>query len=154
MQIYSYNGKIDVGPNSTSNLPKHANVHHSRNYQNMIINFHRRTRRLCRCRWQHRNDMRMCSIKIFDNEQARSGHRSSYSRSESPSVAESITAATASRSDIHDVTHVTDWRWQYAYCIYCHLPNRFTTGRDRGRGRNRELGSTSMILINIFSIIN
>ena len=58
---------------------------------------------------------------------------SSYSRSESPLVAESTTAATASGIDIHDVT---DWR--YAYCIYCyrHWPNRFTTGR--GRGKNQQ----------------
>ena len=33
---------------------------------------------------------------------------SSYSRSESPSVAESTTAATTSRSDIHDVTDDDD----------------------------------------------
>ena len=46
---------------------------------------------------------------------------SSYSRSESPSIA----AATTSRSDIHDVT---DW---YAYCIYrhWHWQNRFTSSR-------------------------
>ena len=51
---------------NTSNLPKHATFHHSRNYQNVMINFHRRTRR----RGQRRNDSRTCSIKIFDNEQA------------------------------------------------------------------------------------
>jgi len=34
----------DRGEN-TSNLTKHVTVHHSRNYQNVMINFHRRTRR-------------------------------------------------------------------------------------------------------------
>ena len=61
-----------------------------------MINFHRRTSRRRRGRGQRRNDSRTCSIEIFDIEQA------SYSSSESPSVAESTTAATASRSDIHD----------------------------------------------------
>ena len=37
-------------------------------YQNVMINFHRRTRR--RRRGQHFNDSRMCSIETFDNEQA------------------------------------------------------------------------------------
>ena len=37
-------------------------------YQNVMINFHRRTRR--RHRGQRRNDSRTCSIEIFNNEQA------------------------------------------------------------------------------------
>ena len=87
-------------------LTKQVTVHHSRNYQFVMINFHWWTR--WRRHGQCRNDSRTCSIKIFDNEQAVD---SSYSRSESPSVAESTTAATASRSDIHNAT---DSRWRYA----------------------------------------
>jgi hypothetical protein len=47
-------------------LTKQVTVHHSRNYQDMIINFHQRTRRR-RC-GQRRNDSRTCSIETFDNE--------------------------------------------------------------------------------------
>ena len=69
---------------------------------------------------------------------------SSYSRSKSPSVAETTTVATASRSDLHDVT---DSWWQYAYCIYCywHWPNRFTIGI--GRGINRPVLENSCKII-------
>ena len=60
-----------------------------------MTNFHLRTRQ--RHRGQRRNDSRTSTQWI-----------SSYSRSESPSVAESTTVATASRSDIHDVTDDDD----------------------------------------------
>ena len=42
---------------------------------------------------------------------------SSYSRSESPSVAESTAAATASRSDIHDVRDNVNDDSRYAYSV-------------------------------------
>ena len=52
-------------PQNGLNLTKHVTVHHSRNYQNVMINFHRRTRR--RRRGQRRNDSRTCSIEILDS---------------------------------------------------------------------------------------
>ena len=42
--------------------------------QNVMINFHRRTRRRHRGQRRNPNDSRTCSIEIFDNEQAVDGH--------------------------------------------------------------------------------
>ena len=39
-------------------------------YQNVIINYHRRTRQCRRGQCRNANDSRTCSIETFDNEQA------------------------------------------------------------------------------------
>ena len=106
-------------------------------YQNMMINFHRRTRR-------HRRNANVVMPTATTQERVLSKYStmskqwtSSYSRTESPLVAESTTTT----------QEVTDWRWQYAYWIYCywHWPNRFITGR--GRGRNRPVLENSCKII-------
>ena len=69
----------------------------------MMINFHQRTRR----RRRHRGHCNAATTRervLAKYSTMTKQWTSSYSRSESPSVAESTIAATASRSDIHDVT--------------------------------------------------
>ena len=69
----------------------------------MMINFHQRTRRRRRHRG-HRNAATTQERLLAKYSTMTKQWTSSYSRSESLSVAESTIAATASRSDIHDVT--------------------------------------------------
>ena len=83
----------DSGGN-ISNLTKHVTVHNSRHYQNLMINFHRRTRRHRRGQRQRRN-MPTTRERVLAKYSTMSKQwTSNYSRSESPSVAESTTAAT------------------------------------------------------------